>query len=42
MRAEHTALGNLKLLADVYHLATMSEDLSAVLARYENQMRATS
>ena len=22
------------LLADVYHLATMSEDLSAVLARY--------
>lgn len=38
VRAEDTALGNLKLLADLYHLATMSEDLSAVLARYANQI----
>ena len=37
VRAEDTAVGNLKLLADVYHLATMSEDLSAVLARYADQ-----
>ncbi len=31
--AEDTTVSNLKLLADLYHLATMSEDLSAVLAR---------
>jgi hydroxypyruvate isomerase len=38
VRAEDTAAGNLKLLADLYHLATMSEDLGAVLARYANQI----
>jgi hydroxypyruvate isomerase len=38
VRAQDTTVGNLKLLADLYHLATMSEDLSAVLARYANQI----
>jgi hypothetical protein len=30
-------VGNLKLLADLYHLGTMSEDLSAVAARYADE-----
>jgi hydroxypyruvate isomerase len=38
VRAEDTTIGNLMLLADVYHLATMSEDLSAVLARYADRI----
>jgi len=38
VRAEDATIGNLKLLADVYHLGTMSEDLSAVLARYADQI----
>jgi hydroxypyruvate isomerase len=38
VRAEDTTIGNLKLLADVYHLATMSEDPSAVLARYADRI----
>ena len=38
LRAKDTTVGNLKLLADLYHLATMSEDLSAVLARYDDQI----
>lgn len=38
VRAEDTTIGNLKVLADVYHLATMSEDLSAVLARYADRI----
>jgi hydroxypyruvate isomerase len=33
VRAGDATVGNLKLLADLYHLATMGEDLSAVLAR---------
>jgi hydroxypyruvate isomerase len=37
-RAGETTVGNLKLLADLYHLGTMGEDLSAVLERHADRV----